>query len=363
MFKPHIRKHHIPELPNSSGNPGERSGGTRSASPASVLQEMRPRRASFIRRRHTCDFREHDTSAPAELGGEIHDVSRNRARAQVPLQARKFARLRKWHVWRLPVLGEIGGAPCQQHGARPRTDGTVSLFVCIEIYELILNQRVLMRIPRPCATNLWFRLHTDVRESLTLYRDAYYGTCEYLRAAIGRNLRSWITRATIQPPIVWGAWILRSIAANSSARHVFLLAQPPAKFLFPRGGFPTKRRGIPQTTPWNFLVGQILVAKLATACPSRGRVLLESYSAALPAEGRVVHVDLSLPALVPPQGDARAPPPLGPLSTYIISPPPNKKPPLGGTNICYYQFIRRHDYPPHKKRFLVRSTPLIRNTP
>ena len=53
---------------------------------------------------------------------------------------------------------------------------------------------------------------------------------------------------------------------------------------------------------------------------------------------------------------------------YIIS-PPNKKPPLirnpplGGTNICYYQFRRRHDYPPHKKRFWVRSTPLIRNPP
>ena len=41
----------------------------------------------------------------------------------------------------------------------------------------------------------------------------------------------------------------------------------------------------------------------------------------------------------------------------LYSPPPNKKPPLirnpplGGTNILYYRFIRRHDYPPYKKRF------------
>ena len=34
--------------------------------------------------------REHATSAPAELGGKIHKVSRNRARAQVPPQARKL---------------------------------------------------------------------------------------------------------------------------------------------------------------------------------------------------------------------------------------------------------------------------------
>ena len=36
---------------------------------------------------------------------------------------------------------------------------------------------------------------------------------------------------------------------------------------------------------------------------------------------------------------------------YIISPlminPPNNKKNLGGKNICYYQFRRRHDYPPH----------------
>ena len=47
-----------------------------------------------------CDFREHATSAPAELGAEIHNVSRNRARTQVgPSAGTEVARLRKWHVW------------------------------------------------------------------------------------------------------------------------------------------------------------------------------------------------------------------------------------------------------------------------
>ena len=48
--------------------------------------------------------------------------------------------------------------------------------------------------------------------------------------------------------------------------------------------------------------------------------------------------------------------------------PHNKKqtlirnPPLGGTNICYYQFRRRHDYPPHKKkRCLVKPPPNTKN--
>ena len=38
-------------------------------------------------------------SAPAELGGQIHKVSRDRARTQVPPQAQKLhVFLRKWHV-------------------------------------------------------------------------------------------------------------------------------------------------------------------------------------------------------------------------------------------------------------------------
>ena len=50
----------------------------------------RTRGAPLPRRHQTCDFGEHATSAPAELGGEIHKVSRNRARTQVFLQARKL---------------------------------------------------------------------------------------------------------------------------------------------------------------------------------------------------------------------------------------------------------------------------------
>ena len=46
--------------------------------------------AHLFRRHQPCEFREHATSAPAELGGEIHNVSRNRARTQVLLQARKL---------------------------------------------------------------------------------------------------------------------------------------------------------------------------------------------------------------------------------------------------------------------------------
>ena len=41
----------------------------------------------------------HATSAPAELGEQIHKISQHRARTQVPPQARKLARFRKWHVW------------------------------------------------------------------------------------------------------------------------------------------------------------------------------------------------------------------------------------------------------------------------
>ena len=44
----------------------------------------------YSRRHQMCDFIEHATSAPAELGMEIHNVSRNRARTQVILQAQKL---------------------------------------------------------------------------------------------------------------------------------------------------------------------------------------------------------------------------------------------------------------------------------
>ena len=43
-----------------------------------------------FRRHQTRAFREHATSATAELGGEIHNFSRNRARTHVLLQAQKL---------------------------------------------------------------------------------------------------------------------------------------------------------------------------------------------------------------------------------------------------------------------------------
>ena len=49
-----------------------------------------PLHHALSRRHQTCDFREHCTSAPAELGGKIHNISRNRDRTQVLLQARKL---------------------------------------------------------------------------------------------------------------------------------------------------------------------------------------------------------------------------------------------------------------------------------
>ena len=45
------------------------------------------------------------------------------------------------------------------------------------------------------------------------------------------------------------------------------------------------------------------------------------------------------------------------LLPLIRTPPLIRNLPLGGTNICYYQSIRRHDYPPHKKRCLVKPPP------
>ena len=55
-----------------------------------IMRTDRSRLGDSVRRHQTCHFRRHTTSAPAELGGETHDVSRNRARAQVLPQAQKL---------------------------------------------------------------------------------------------------------------------------------------------------------------------------------------------------------------------------------------------------------------------------------
>ena len=38
------------------------------------------------------------------------------------------------------------------------------------------------------------------------------------------------------------------------------------------------------------------------------------------------------------------------ISPLNNNPPNNKNKNLGGTNMVHYQFRRRHDYPPHKKK-------------
>ena len=54
----------------------------------------------------TRDFGEPAASAPAELGGEIHNVSRYPARTQVPLQARKL------HVYGSGTFGAFWNKLC-----------------------------------------------------------------------------------------------------------------------------------------------------------------------------------------------------------------------------------------------------------
>ena len=51
-----------------------------------------------VGRHQTRDFREHAASAPAELGGEIHNVSRNRAVRRSFCRHGSCTFLRQWHV-------------------------------------------------------------------------------------------------------------------------------------------------------------------------------------------------------------------------------------------------------------------------
>ena len=66
--------------------------------------------------------REHATSAPAELGGKIHNVSRNRARTQVPLQARKlhvYGRGTFGAFWPSPPRSPTRSHPCHRRAGPP----------------------------------------------------------------------------------------------------------------------------------------------------------------------------------------------------------------------------------------------------
>ena len=81
--RPRARRRPPPAPPGRAAGAARIPAGARRGAPAGGPSRPLPRR------HQRCDFGEHDTSAPAELGGEIHNVSRNRARKQVPLQARK----------------------------------------------------------------------------------------------------------------------------------------------------------------------------------------------------------------------------------------------------------------------------------
>ena len=93
---------------------------------------------------------QHATSAPAENGGGMHNVSRNRARTQVPLQARKLhvygsgafgafwqgTRTNEWLAVgplrarrvRMAWCDDVP-RPCRNHGFRPTpTDSDPSAF-------------------------------------------------------------------------------------------------------------------------------------------------------------------------------------------------------------------------------------------
>ena len=72
-------------------------------------QELLRRTAdgAYLREYLSTGYREHATSAPAELGGEPHNVSRNRARTQVLLQARKL------HVYGSGAFGAFWTQPTE----------------------------------------------------------------------------------------------------------------------------------------------------------------------------------------------------------------------------------------------------------
>ena len=94
--------------------------------------DFRARVSAWIRRDQTCYFREHATSVPAECGGGIHNISRNRARTQVLLQAQKL------HIYGSGTFGafwiEGRGLPnvpllsiCRLHARRVRKGSAQSI--------------------------------------------------------------------------------------------------------------------------------------------------------------------------------------------------------------------------------------------
>ena len=76
---------------------------------ATSLQGVTPN----FRPHQTRYFRKHATSVPAELGGKIHNVSRNRTRTQVLPQAQKS------HVYGSRAFGAFGELLSRSLEGRP----------------------------------------------------------------------------------------------------------------------------------------------------------------------------------------------------------------------------------------------------
>ena len=105
---------------------GKTLGWARSGRPPSACRSRGRRRWLCLRRtrRHqTCDFRERSTSAPAELGGTIHNVPSPYAG---PSAGAEVARFRKWPVLVPPGLFERRGPRCSspRWPCKPAPPGT-----------------------------------------------------------------------------------------------------------------------------------------------------------------------------------------------------------------------------------------------
>ena len=106
-----------------------------SAQRAPLRAHLRGASLRRLGRHQTCDFREQAPSAPAELGGEIHNVSQDRARTRVlPSAGAEFARLRKWHVWCLLAGGAKSVWSRRLGGRRVCVCVCVCMYVCVYIY-------------------------------------------------------------------------------------------------------------------------------------------------------------------------------------------------------------------------------------
>ena len=126
----------------------------------------------------TCYFRKRATSAAAELGGEIHNVLRNRARTQVLPQARKL------HVygsgtfgafWLLEAASEVPGVDPRL--SEPQRRGLA--VVASKEKEILRNGRKSLRHREPpqrqltCPYSALFSKMHNIQMRLTKDTEAY----------------------------------------------------------------------------------------------------------------------------------------------------------------------------------------------